>query len=309
MKKENQRNLNLEHIHGVRVLILGASGFIGKALSSTFNEYGALVTGTTTDDFDALSQHTSEYLSELVTNKDVIINLIGLKNSHASMSTQESRKINVEFCKTLLDTIGIYNPKAKVIFPSSQTIYGDIPNYERFTEEHVCNPVRIYAQEKKEAEDIHLNFVKKHPNQVVIFRLTNIYGPDKKNTQSIPTLFTLKAMANENITIYGDGKDMRDYIYVDDVARIFMYASITKLNHTIYNLCSGQLSSLNNIAENIVKRVGKGTIVHVPFPKEYTYHAGDIIIDNSRLLSEIQVGDFVRIEDGLERLYLEYNKS
>ncbi|HEY4503945.1 MAG TPA: NAD(P)-dependent oxidoreductase [Candidatus Paceibacterota bacterium] len=282
---------------GKKVLILGGSGFIGSRTSMAFSDAGAIVKINTREDLNNMDRLVSEH--------NIIINLIAKINAHDLEYSRESQEINIELSKNLLKSVVKNNPECKIIFASSQTVYG-IANPLLIDESFQTNPETIYARQKKQAESIYEEYAHKYNISVAILRLTNVYGYESKNSRSVISLFMKNALNDKNIEIFGDGLELRDYIYVDDVANAFVTTADMSLKNLIYNCGSGYAYSVKDIAEKIIKCVGKGNIVHVPFPNNYARYPGDIIIDSGRFNSETGWEARVNLEEGIKRIYNHY---
>ncbi len=144
------------------------------------------------------------------------------------------------------------NIKINLIFTSTATIYGVTNNNQIVSEHCVDNPISIYDQSKLCFENIFKIYSKKNKINFVSLRLTNIYGHHSKKKQInrgfLNKLIT-KSINNEVITIVGDGKNLRSYVYIDDLINAIELSSkkINKLNSKNFLICNDESNSFNQI--------------------------------------------------------------
>ena len=122
----------------------------------------------------------------------------------------------------------------------------------------------------------------------VICRITNPYGirqQIKHSKYSLVGWFIRQAMEGKTIKIFGDGNQLRDYIFSDDIVDAFLLASANeKLNGNILNVGSGVSTRFKDMVRSVVDIVGKGKIEFVKWPKDYeNIETGDVITDISKL--------------------------
>lgn len=289
-----------------KVLIFGGGGFIGRATALALVNAGARVTTTDRKDFDVLKN--IDLLDKLVTGYDVIINLLAIVNPHDLYPSRESQIVNVEFSKYLLESVLKNNPKCRVIFSSSQTVYG-VTDSSSIDESHPTHPETTYAKQKREAEIIYENYGQKHNLDILILRFSNIYGYEAKNSKSVISFFMENAINNREIKIFGNGHELRDYIYIDDIVEALKVSIDRPFSHRIYNCGSSRKSSVKKIAENILKIVGSGQIINIPYPEEYAQYRGDIVLNSDLFKKETGWQPKTDISHGLKKMFEKYNKN
>lgn len=304
------------------VLILGGSGFIGRATALAFSNAGAKVTITTTNKnpppiinarkkiesvkYDVIED--SDVLEELVKDRDIIINLIALVNAHDTSESEKTRKINVLFHNNLLKAIIKTKTNCHIIFSSSQTVYGKT-NDNIVDEDFPISPETIYAKQKREAEMIYEDYVKKYNIPVTILRLSNVYGYGAKKSQSVISTFIENIIDDKEIKIFGTGDELRDYIYVDDVATAILAITKVTLTNLIYNCGSQRLYSIKDLTSYLKKITGFKKIVNVPFPNGYARYPGHIILNSKRFIKEARWKPKTNIEKGLKHTFNMYKNN
>lgn len=235
-----------------KVLITGASGFIGQSLVKKFKDegynvciydvkaptiaFGKFVKG---DIFDI------EKLSKVVKEYDVIIHLVGLANAGvAQKEPAKSFRLNVLSLQNVLEACRAHGNK-KLLFPSSAAIYGmteDIPIKEKLPP----NPTNVYSWHKYICEKMirayHANFGLEY----VILRLFNVYG---KGCKGVINVFLKTAARGETIKSFGPYQ-YRDFVYAGDVAEAFYKSALyEKARNKIVNIGSGRGTQIREILD------------------------------------------------------------
>jgi UDP-glucose 4-epimerase len=141
----------------------------------------------------------------------------------------------------------------KVVVSSSTAVYGDTSVFPT-TEETPLNPLSPYALSKQVNELYARLYTQTLGLPVTALRYFNVYGPrqrpDSDYAAAIP-IFVRKLVAGEPITIYGDGKQSRDFIFVKDVVRANLLAAVSETAGEAYNICTGQETTLLTLLEEL----------------------------------------------------------
>src|SRR5512136_2538758 len=224
---------------GAKVLITGGLGFIGSNLAIRLVELGAdvLLVDSLIPDYggnlfnidgvadkvrvnvaDIRQQSTMNYL---VQDRDVIFNLAGQVSHIDSMrDPYTDLEINCRSQLTVLEACRRYNPKVKVVFAGTRQVYGR-PDRLPVDETHLVRPTDVNGINKAAGEYYHLVYNNVFGVRACSLRLTNVYGPRqliKHSRQGFIGWFIRLALEGREIQVYGDGSQIRDFVYVDDVA-------------------------------------------------------------------------------------------
>lgn len=242
------------------ILITGGAGFIGSNLSEyLFNKgYNIIVVDDlSTGKITNLSNFKVKFYKKdvLDINKinfkkkiDIIIHLAAKAEILISKDKENIyAKSNLNALQSLLNFASKKKVK-KFIFASSASIYGDTMN-KKISENFSSDPKHFYAYTKLIGEKMIMNYSKINKFDYTIFRFFNIYG--KKST-AVVAKFIAQKLQNKKITIFGNGKQKRDFLHVDDL-NFAILKSITakKSNNEIYNLGSGKPESIINLKKII----------------------------------------------------------
>ena len=287
-----------------RVLITGGSGFIGTNLQRKLKEQGAYF-----EVFDKSLGHDIENKKQFATfikkKFDVIFHLAGTSGSVTSnLDSGASFRINTFATVSLCELIIKHSPKTKLIISSSRLEYGK-PFYLPVDEDHPTTPTTTYGLSKLLATQMAIVYQKHQGINVTILRTSNVYGPHKTKRfagYNVINYFVDLALKNKELTIYGDGEQMRDYIYINDFIDAFILASVwDKSRGQIYNLGAGVGIKFKDMARLIVKKVGRGKIKFVKWPEDFkSIETGDYVSDISKIKKELGFTPKFNFEKGIQ---------
>jgi UDP-glucose 4-epimerase len=278
----------------MKCLVTGGAGFIGSHIIEHLLKCGyetvCLDNFDSTYNIKSKKRNIAPFLEnenfELVKGdirdrellKKTIIDTDYIFHEAALVSVVESMKDPVKTIE--INTIGTLNILEaalignvnKVIIASSAAVYGDAPELPK---KEIMKPVpkSPYAISKLDCEYAATIFFKEHGLKTTCLRYFNVYGPGQDPTSpyaaAIP-IFLRKALNNENILIYGDGTQTRDFIFVDDIVAANELA-MSKGDGKVLNAANGIATSINEVAQDIIKITGSGS--KVSYSKE---RSGDI---------------------------------
>jgi len=181
-------------------------------------------------------------------------------------------------------------------------IYGDQPPGS-ITEEALPLPMSPYAIGKLAIEGYLRYFERKHGLSSVTFRISNPYGPRQRanKKQGVIPIFLHAALEHEPLTQYGDGSMVRDFIYVEDAARMMAAVVGRNAQHRVYNIGSGLGHSVAEVID--VVRTVSGTaveVVQLPTPSTYVDR---IVLDTTRYTAEFGPSEFLSLDEGTRRTW------
>ncbi len=243
----------------------------------------------------------------LVGGQDFIFNLAGQVSHIDSMrDPQTDLDINCVSQLSLLEALREINRDATVVFAASRQQYGR-PKFVPVTEEHPQLPVDVNGINLVAGEAYHLLYNDVYGIRAVSLRLTNTYGPHllmKHDRQGFITTFIRLAVHGEEIRVFGDGSQLRDFTYVADAVDAFLLAAISDQAHGhALNVGGIEPVSLLEVAQLCQELAGKGgTVTTVPWPEERAkIDIGSIYVDHSRLTEATGWEPRVGLREGLER--------
>lgn len=252
---------------GRNIIITGGTGFIGSHLLIKLIENKANIVLLGRDSnkpqiSDLIEKRKINFIkydltkgdqniSTIIADADCLVHL-GAFIPRSGASTDDdlykSIKVNIQGTCNLLKDFQPYIKK--IVFASTVDVYG-IPVEIPINEQHPTNPVTYYGSSKLAAEKYLSVFSGYYSIKNTILRFSHVYGPGEISNKAIPN-FIRMVINGEPPIIFGDGSDVRDYVYVDDVVNATILA-IQKNCNGIYNVTSGKGYSISETAKRIIK--------------------------------------------------------
>ncbi len=251
-------------------------------------------------------------LDILVQGKDYIFNLAGQVSHGDSMrDPQLDLGVNCVSTMNLVEACRKHNTTVRMLYTSTRQVYGR-PQKLPVTEDHPTLPIDVNGINKLAAEYYHLLYHSTYGIRSTVLRLTNTFGPRQQirgNRQGFATVFLRQALRGETISLFGGGRQIRDFNYVDDVVN----AMLLSVSHNdcfgkIFNLGSHHAYSLVQFVE-ILKKFCAFKVESVPFPEDKKIiDIGDYYGDFSRFAAATGWNPQVDLEEGLERTVAFYRE-
>jgi nucleoside-diphosphate-sugar epimerase len=220
--------------------------------------------------------------------------------------------INCRGQLVVLEACRRLNTKAKVVFSSSRFVYGTT-EYSPVDEGHPTNCRSIYGIHKLTAEKYMQFYHSAYGIDTACVRIANPYGPRqqmKHSSYGIVNWFVRLALDGAPLTIYGEGEQIRDYVYVEDLAKALLATALSE--HTsgqIFNVGSGTGTRFREMVELIALHIPGTKILRVPWPAErYFVETGDYISDISRIHAATGWTPDTSFERGIE-MTIQYYKE
>ena len=294
-----------------RILVLGGNGFIGKNLCDYLASKGEEVYSFDIKNPEKRNKDViycegdffDDYtLKNIVKDKDVIFHAIctlnpGNSNDKYIMGYERDFIQTIKLCDFIKDS------DTKMIFLSSGgTVYGN-QEVMPISEDTFPKPINHYGNLKLCIENTIRTINYQAKKKMIIARIANPYGPGQDYCRGVGFIDAVirRTLEHTDIEIWGDGSVVRDYIYIEDVCKM-LYALVGyEGQYDVFNLSSDQGKSQNEIIE-LVKKINPE--VNVVYKNSRTVDAKKIVLDNSRIMSEIDI-DITDIEDGI-RMYYDY---
>jgi len=323
--------VNEDFFSGSNILITGGLGFIGSSLARRLVALGAQVTLVDSlipqyggnlfniEDIkdrvrvnitDVRDPHAMEYL---IKGHDYLFNLAGQTSHLDSMSDPfTDLSINSTAQLSILEACRLHNPTLKIVFASTRQIYGK-PQYLPVDEKHPICPADVNGINKLSGEWYHLLYNNVYGIRACALRLTNTYGPGmrvKDARQTFLGIWIRNLIEGKPILVFGDGLQLRDFNYVDDVVDALLAAAgAPRADGQVFNLGGAEHISLRGLAEMMVERHGGGEFRMVPFPPDRkTIDIGDYYGDYSKIRSALGWEPQVPLREGLERSLAYYGR-
>jgi UDP-glucose 4-epimerase len=289
-----------------RVLITGGLGFIGSNVAhalagrcaeltlvdSLIPQYGGnLFNISGIEDqvrvniADVRDESSMDYL---VRGKDHIFNLAGQVSHIDSMTDPYTDlEINCRSQLSLLEACKKNNPGVKIVFAGTRGQYGRVDRLP-VSEDQPQRPTDVNGINKMAGERYHILYNDVYGIRACSLRLTNTYGPRhhmRTSRQGVLSWFIRLAIDGSPIQLFGGGLHERDFNYVDDVVEALLLAAASDAaNGEVFNVGSGEPTSLRQAAELAVELAGSGSVQEVPFPADKKkIEIGNYVADCSKI--------------------------
>jgi nucleoside-diphosphate-sugar epimerase len=302
----------------MKALVTGGAGFIGSHIATRLVEGGHAV--RILDDLSSGKQANLAHIAgdvelivgdvrdaarvtELAAGCDVIFHEAAIVSVPYSVEhPQETHDVNIQGTLNVLLAARKHGVK-RVVFACSAAVYGEEPEQPK-VETMRTAPVAPYGVEKMTGEQYLYCWSKLYGVETVSLRYFNVFGPRQDPTSAysgVISIFVDRILRGAPLTIFGDGEQYRDFVYVDNVVDANIAAATRpSVSGRAYNVACGQKTSLNELAAILGRIVGKDVRpTHAP-PR-----AGDIresLADIGLARAELGYEPKVGVEEGLGRL-------
>ena len=320
-----------EFYRGRRVMITGGLGFIGSNLARRLVDLGAdiLLVDSLIPDYggnrfniagieervrvniaDVRQASTMNYL---VQDREIIFNLAGQVSHIDSMRDPHTDlEINCTSQLTILEACRHHNPRAKVIYASTRQIYGK-PDFLPVTERHLVRPTDVNGINKAAGEYYHLVYNNVFGVRACALRLTNVFGPRqllRHNRQGFIAWFIRLVVEDKEIQVFGDGTQVRDFVYVDDAVQAFLLAGASDAcDGEAFNVGGSEPIAHRDLVRLLVEIAGTGRYRFVEWPPEKkVIDIGSFYADSTRFNQACGWTPAVSLREGLSRTVAYYRE-
>lgn len=232
---------------------------------------------------------------------DCIVNFAA--ESHVDRSLESPEVFidsNIKGTLTLLEAVNKYKIK-RFHQVSTDEVYGDLPLDRpdlKFDENYPLVPSSPYSVSKASADMLVLAYYRSFKTPGTISRCSNNYGPYQHSEKLIPHMISL-ATKNKNLPVYGDGKNVRDWIFVDDHCRGIDMIIRKGVLGEVYNMGGGEELSNTEIVRQILELLGKPTSL-ITYVADRPGHDRRYAVDSTKITCELGWRAEVDFEDGLK---------
>ena len=303
----------------MRILVTGGAGFIGSNFVRRTAD-GSLIGITSVVVLDKLTYAgvlanldtakemtdfrfvegdicDSKLVSELLADVDAVVNFAAESHVDRSIgSAAEFVETNVGGVQVLLDAIKAAGRKIRFVQVSTDEVYGSIESGS-WTEEWPLMPNSPYSATKAGGELLARAYHKTHGIDVVITRCSNNYGTHHFPEKLIP-LFVTNLLEGKKVPVYGTGKNVRDWLHVDDHCRGIHKVLMNGRAGEVYNIGGGRELTNNEITSLILAAMGKDES-SIEYVEDRKGHDLRYSIDWTKIKNELGYEPQVKFEDGL----------
>jgi UDP-glucose 4-epimerase len=277
-----------------RVLVTGSEGFLGRSVCRKLEVHGYEVVR-----FDKqLGQNVLEesHVKSVLRNGTAVIHLGAPCSALMFLeSPQESWNETVSGMKNILEYCS-----GRIVLPSTCTVYGESRD-PALEDRELPPPPNLYAAAKRECEK--LCFLKNITGgDIKVLRIFTGYGPGEwsKGKYASPMMhFIQDILAGRQPKIYGDGTQVRDFIFIDDVVEFIVNATKTESKEVVFNVGTGRGTSLLAVLDMIKVRLGSN--IQPEFVELPDGYVGSIVADISRAMKELKYSARTDVEEGISK--------
>ncbi len=322
---------NKEYFNGKRVLITGGAGFLGSSLAQALVPLGVHVTvvdamlplyGGNMFNLEPVAGQIQfvegdirdqVLMDTLVAGQDIIYNFAA-QVSYIDSKDQPflDLDINGKGHLTVLEAVRNHAPKARILFSSSRMVYGKILTTP-VSESHPTDPLSLYGIHKLLAEKYYRYYAHTFGMDTVSVRIPNPYGSRqqmKHNKYSIVGWFVRQAIEGKSITIFGDGSQERDYLYVDDIVDAFLELTVHGETGEVYNIGTQERVTFGGMVDAVLAEVGSGSKENIPWPENYEKNeTGNYVADTSKIEAITNWKPTILLKDGIKKMVAYYKEN
>lgn len=310
-----------EELAQKKVLVTGGAGFIGSAFVRKFSSLfkhmyivdSLTYAGNLMRIHGDISKTNVEFIEsdilevnnyqKIIKELDFVVHFAA--ESHVDRSIKDGFPFvntNILGTFTLLENIRI-NENIKTLVVSTDEVYGSILQGEA-SESAFLDPSSAYSASKASADLLSLAQFKTHKQNILISRCSNNYGPYQDSEKFIPTVIR-SLMRDEPVAIYGDGKNVREWIHVDDHCEALLIILIEGIAGEIYNIGSGSRFTNLEIVELISRLMGLEKY-ESKFIQDRKGHDFRYSLNSTKIKENFKWSPKVELEEGLKDLILNY---
>src|SRR5436190_5050117 len=313
-----------EFYRGRRVLVTGGVGFIGSNLARQLVDLGAdvVLVDSMIPDYggnlfniadiqDRVRLNLGDIRNQtimdvLVRDREVIFNLAGQVSHIDSMrDPYTDLDINCRAQLSMLEACRQFNPAVKVVFAGTRQVYGK-PDRLPVDESHLVRPIDVNGVNKAAGEYYHLLYNNAFGVRACSLRLTNVYGPRqliRHNRQGFIGWFIRLAIEDAEIQVFGDGSQMRDFVYVEDAADAFLRAGASAAcDGEGFNVGGLEPIAHRDLVDLLLSVAGTGRVKYVPWPADKkAIDIGSFYSDSSKVAAATGWTPRVSLREGFQR--------
>jgi UDP-glucose 4-epimerase len=255
-----------------KIIILGHSGFIGSHLEKTLSNNNSYeIIGKSLPDIDLTDRDSADQLNEFLSVDSALVLLAAVKRQFGD--TLESFNKNMTIVENVCHLMDA-NPVNRIIFMSSAAVYGEETNNTNINESTPVNPTSFYGIAKYSAERILKKSCISKKISLVCLRPPLIYGPGDSGKTYGPSGFVSAALEGSSITLWGDGTELREFIYVDDLCFLIQVLIDNDINGEL-NVVSGKSYSFADAISALMDRFPELEVRSKPRSKQKADNAFD----------------------------------
>ena len=235
------------------VHVLGASGFIGRQVCRALANEGMVVRGWTREEADLTDWDKMAELREQTGPDSTLVFCSAIKKHQADQET--AFRLNTAMALNVSRLIRDHRP-GRVIYFSSVSVYGEDRPDMVITEDTPAAPISLYGIAKFASERILATAARGTGTSLIILRPSIVYGPGDENEGYRPSAFAKALYSEKKITLWGDGRELRDFVFVEDVGEI-VCRLVPGQESSTFILAAGESRSFREVIDRLGGLLGR----------------------------------------------------
>lgn len=274
-----------------RVVLLGASGFLGRFLAERWRHAGVPVLPLASADIDLTGAEAPAQLRDRLREGDVIVMLSAITREKGRDPATYLRNaaMGAHVAASITDRL------AHVVYVSSDAVYGDVPALP-ITEQTPCNPSCLYGAVHVARELMLADACAAGGVPYVILRPTVLYGPGDTHGSYGPNRF-FRTATHGTITLFGEGEELRDFVFVEDAARLIDRV-VRKRATGVLNVATGRAVSFATVASLVAAAVPTAVRITTEPRAVPVVHREFDVSETARAFPDFR---YTSLEDGIVR--------
>jgi len=281
-----------------KIILLGHTGYIGRRLAVAFAKAapGVPVIGRSVTDLDLTQASASSALEQMFDADAAVVICAAIKKQLGDTleALSQNLAITAAICRAL-----VARPVKRVLFFSSAAVYGEDVQHGTITEATPVEPTSFYGIGKFTAERLLMKTAGQQPNtSLLMLRPALVYGPDEPGYYYGPSGFLQKARAGAPITLWGDGTELREFLYIDDVVDVttrLLFGAATGVLNVVSGASYTYAAALDSIERMTDTRPATDSRARSKAKVDHQF-------DASALMQACPGFRFTPMEEGLRRL-------
>ena len=273
----------------MKILLTGASGFIGsRLLKSLIKKYGVeSIAVLSSKNIEHVECYKYKNPQDFNINEKYFKNITHIIHAGAFIPKEASQGnnidgscSNIDFTKNLLAYK--FNSLQRIINLSTSDVYA--ASLEKLSERSQINPVSLYGMSKLYCERMIKCFSENYNVDYINLRIGHVYGPGEEEYKKVIPITIKKILENAPIQLWGDGAELRSFIFIDDVINSIINSIFNPINHKTINVASGNAISILGLLNTLISFNDRS---HEIQKIKSSHDPRNIVFDNSLLLDSI----------------------
>ena len=286
------KHLAAETFAPTRVVVMGAGGFVGSAITKHLKQHGIPVLGLIPENLNLLENDASQRLADLLRPNDTLVVISAIAPCKNNSMLLQNIIMMYAVCSAIEKS-----PTSHVIYFSSDAVYAD--DAKPLTENSCAEPGTLHGGMHLTREIMLKNCC---TAPLAILRPSLIYGAADTHNGYGPNQFRRLAADGKDIVLFGEGEEQRDHVFIDDIAEIVKLVVIHR-SEGVLNIATGNVASFRKIAEMVASHFGPPPAIKTTPRKGLMPHKGYRPFDVSALRQAFPEFNCTLLAEGLTKAH------